>query len=430
MYRNIINELAVWYEEPRKRILYVKGALGVGKTWTVTDFATGFFDGYKIIDLSSDEAFISILYNTSDVESSVEALDTLLSEQFGEIDYTKNMLIFDEVQNIPDIDRFFYEYGKKHRDYVICLIASSMRITEFEYHHKDVFNIIRMRPMTFDEFLIANKANSLIAAIENATNNPLNPVEETMAKNMLRDYMIVGGMPGVVYNYIKNKNLEVVRNMQLELINNYQKLIKASFSAAMSQRCRRILRSIPFQLAHDNKKFMYRFVEDNARSREYSEATQNLCDLGLSRKLPRLSRCIPPLESHVDHKSFELFMLDHGLLRAQFNLPADETLTLEEIFTEENGAVAEQYIFQELSSKVGFLYYWISKATARVPFVYEGEEAAIPVDVRFTANKKAQNIKTFKAQNKNTDISVKISLDPVSFESGVLTIPAYGLWNM
>ena len=213
MYRNIINELAVWYEEPRKRILYVKGALGVGKTWTVTDFATGFFDGYKIIDLSSDEAFISILYNTSDIAASIEALDALLAEQFGEVDYTKNMLIFDEVQNIPDIDRFFYEYGKKHRDYVICLIASSMRITEFDYHHKDVFNIIRMRPMTFDEFLIANKANSLIAAIENATNNPLNPVEETMAKNMLRDYMIVGGMPGVVYNYIKNKNLEVVRNM-------------------------------------------------------------------------------------------------------------------------------------------------------------------------------------------------------------------------
>lgn len=430
MYRNIINELAIWYEEPRKRILYVKGALGVGKTWTVTDFATGFFDGYKIVDLSTDTAFTNILCSDSDTATAIDDLDFMLEQHFGEVDYTRHMLIFDEVQNIPDVDRFFYEYAKKHRDYVICLIASSMRITEFEYHHKDVFNIIRMRPMTFDEFLIANKANSIISAIERATNTPLNPVEEETAKSMLRDFMIVGGMPGIVQNFIKNKDFEIVRSMQLELINSYQKLIKSSFSSAMSQRCRRIWRSIPFQLAHDNKKFMYRFVEENARSREYSEATQNLCDLGLSRKLPRLSRSIPPLENHVDHKSFELFMLDHGLLRAQFNLPAEDSLTLEEIFTEENGAVAEQYIFQELSSKVGFLYYWISKATARVPFVYEGEEAAIPVDVRFTTNRKAQNIKTFKAQNKNIDISVKISLEPVSFTSGILTIPAYGLWNM
>ena len=122
MYRNIINELAVWYEEPRKRILYVKGALGVGKTWTVTDFATGFFDGYKIIDLSSDEAFISILYNTSDIAASIEALDALLAEQFGEVDYTKNMLIFDEVQNIPDIDRFFYCKDLISRDRMLIWI--------------------------------------------------------------------------------------------------------------------------------------------------------------------------------------------------------------------------------------------------------------------------------------------------------------------
>ncbi|MBE5943388.1 MAG: ATP-binding protein [Lachnospiraceae bacterium] len=430
MYRNIINELATWYEEPRKRILYIKGALGVGKTWTVTDFATGFFEGYKLIDLSVDTAFKSILSSDSDIDTIISNLDFMLEQHFGEIDYTKQLLIFDEVQDVQDIDRFFYEYAKRHRNYVICLIASSMKITEFEYHHKDVFNIIRMRPMTFDEFLIANKATPLISAIENSKTTPLSSVEEDTAKSMLRDFLIVGGMPGIVKHFIKNKDFQAVRQMQLDLLDTYNKLIKSSFSASMSQRCRRIWKSIPSQLSRDNKKFMYRFVEDNARSREYSDATYNLCSLGLSRKLPRLTANTPPLEDHVDYKSFELFMIDHGLLRAQFGFPAEDTLTLETIFAEANGAVAEQYIFQELSNKVGFLYYWISKATARVPFVYEGESTAVPVDIRFTANKKAQNIKTFKLQNPNTDISVQISLHPVSFTEGILNIPAYGLWNM
>ena len=430
MYRNVINDLAAWYEEPRKRILYVKGAHGVGKTWTVTDFATAFFDGYKLIDLSTDTSFYNIISNNNDKPLAIATIDSTLNKYFGEVDYTKTLLIFDHVENIPHCDELFYEYAKLHRNYAICLIDSSMVITEFEYHHKDVFNIIRMRPMTFDEYLIANKATPLIAAVERSKSTPLNPVEEATILSMLRDYMMVGGMPGIVKNFLSNKDFAQVRAMQLELIEDYEKLIRRSFSQAMATRCRRIWKSIPSQLERDNKKFMYRFVEENARSREYADATFHLCNLGLARKLPRLTHCKLPLENYVDYKSFELFLIDHGLLRAIYNLPANEDVTIEDIFSEKNGAVAEQYIFQELSNKVGFVYYWVSKATARVPFVYEGNQAVVPVDVRFKDNSKAQNIKTFKSQNDTSEVSIKISLAQVSLDNNIFNIPAYGLWNM
>ena len=430
MYRNVINDLATWYEEPRKRILYIKGAHGVGKTWTVTDFARAFFEGYRFVDFSSNNEFSQIFDGNSDTATTITNLDNMLEERFGTIDYTKNLLIFDHSENIPFCDEFFYEYAKVHRNYAICLIASSMAITEFEYHHKDVFNIIRMRPMTFDEFLIANKATPLITAVERAKSTPLTPTEENAILTILKDYMIVGGMPGIVRNFIENRDYSQVRTLQNELVADYENLIRNSFSSSLSQRCRRIWKSIPNQLTRDNKKFMYRFAEINARSREYSEATQSLCDLGLARKLPRLTDCKFPLEDYVDYKSFELFLIDHGLLRAIYDLPADDSVTIEEIFNEKNGAVAEQYIFQELSNKVGYLYYWISKATARVPFVYEGNMAAVPVDVRFTKNKKAQNVKTYKTQNDSAEISIKISLEPVSIDNNVVNVPAYGLWNM
>ena len=430
MYRNVINDLAAWYEEPRKRILYVKGAHGVGKTWTVTDFATAFFDGYKLIDLSTDTSFYNIISNNNDKPLAIATIDSTLNKYFGEVDYTKTLLIFDHVENIPHCDELFYEYAKLHRNYAICLIDSSMVITEFEYHHKDVFNIIRMRPMTFDEYLIANKATPLIAAVERSKSTPLNPVEEATILSMLRDYMMVGGMPGIVKNFLSNKDFAQVRAMQLELIEDYEKLIRRSFSQAMATRCRRIWKSIPSQLERDNKKFMYRFAEENARSREYADATFHLCNLGLARKLPRLTHCKLPLENYVDYKSFELFLIDHGLLRAIYNLPANEDVTIEDIFSEKNGAVAEQYIFQELSNKVGFVYYWVSKATARVPFVYEGNQAVVPVDVRFKDNSKAQNIKTFKSQNDTSEVSIKISLAQVSLDNNIFNIPAYGLWNM
>lgn len=430
MYRNVINDLAAWYEEPRKRILYVKGAHGVGKTWTVTDFATGFFDGFCLIDLSEDLHFKNILSEYSDRALAIALMDKALNEYFEGVDFTKTLLIFDQVQDIPYCGELFYEYSKKHRNYAICLIAASMTITEFEYHHKDVFNIIRMRPMTFDEYLIAGKATPLVTAIENSKSTPLNPVEETTVLSMLRDYMIVGGMPGIVKHFLKHKDFNHVRYMQLEIINQYDQLIKSSFPYAMATRCRRVWKSIPAQLERDNKKFMYKFVEENARSREYADATFNLCNLGLARKLPRLTQCTLPFENYVDNKSFELFMIDHGLLRAAYELPANDSIELEDIFNEKNGAVAEQYIFQELSNKVGFVYYWISKATARVPFVYEGNRAVVPVDIRFREKPKAQNIKTFKSQNDTSEVSIKISLSQVSLENNVFNIPAYGLWNM
>ncbi|MBP3620758.1 MAG: DUF4143 domain-containing protein [Lachnospiraceae bacterium] len=430
MYRNVINDLAAWYEEPRKRILYIKGACGVGKTWTITDFATGFFDDYKLIDLSKDSHFKNILSDSEDKAKAIALIDYTLKEYFGDVDFTKTLLIFDQVQDIPYCGELFYEYTKMHRNYAICLIASSMVITEFEYHHKDVFNIIRMRPMTFDEYLIANKATPLVTAIENSKSTPLNPVEEATVLSMLRDYMVVGGMPGIVKAYIKSKDFDEVRKLQLELIEQYESLIRKSFPSAMASRCRRIWKSMPAQLERDNKKFMYRFADENARSREYSDATFNLCNLGLARKLPRLTECKLPLESYVDYKSFELFMIDHGLLRATYGLPSNDTISLEEIFAEKNGAVAEQYIFQELSNKVGFVYYWVSKATARVPFVYEGNNAAVPVDIRFMENTKAQNIKTFKSKNDASEVSIKVSLSQVGLDNNIFNIPAYGLWNM
>ena len=101
-----------------------------------------------------------------------------------------------------------------------------------------------------------------------------------------------------------------------------------------------------------------------------------------------------------------------------------------ESLTEKSGAVAEQFIFQELSSRIPYLYYWVSGATARVPFVYEGENAPVPVDIRFVPNSKAQNIKTFRSKNPNTNIMVKVSFNQVSMDGNVLNIPAYGLWNM
>lgn len=423
MYRNIMNDFAGWYDEKRRRILYVKGARGVGKSWAVKDFATAFFKRQYYINVAEDTGCQDAICGTAN-------LDLLLEQRFSTPDFSEAILIFDEVQCIPDCAQFFYSFRKSHPDYTLCLIADSMEFTEYEYNHPDVFSIFRMRPMTFEEYMIASKAHPFLDAISKHKDAPLTNLEIGAISSMLREYLLVGGMPGIVHTYLKNRDLSLVRPMQEAMLEEYIQLMKRTYSSALYQRCKRVFRSIPEQLARENKKFMYKAVDSNARSREYAEATQALCNLGIARKLPRLQTGVLPLEEHVDYKSFELFLIDHGLLRAAYGLPINEDLDLNDILQEKLGAVAEQFIFQELSAKIPYLYYWVSGATARVPFVYEGENAPVPVDVRFVPNSKAQNIKTFRSKNPNTEIAVKVSFNQVALEGNTLNIPAYGLWNM
>lgn len=423
MYRNIINDFAAWFDESRRRILYIKGARGVGKTWAVRDFATAFFKNQYYINLAEDAACREAITGTAN-------LDLLLSQRFENGSFADGILIFDEAQTVADCAEFFYSFRKTHPDYTLCMIASSMEFTEYEYSHPDVFNILRMRPMTFEEYMIASKAHPFLDAISKHKDKPLTNLEIGAITSMLREYLLVGGMPGIVHAYLKDRDLSIIRPMQEAMLEDYIQLMKHTYPNALYQRCKRVFRSIPEQLARENKKFMYKSVDSNARSREYAEAAQELCNLGIGRKLPRLTSGTLPLEDHVDYKSFELFFIDHGLLRAAYGLPMREDIDVNEILTEKNGAVAEQFIFQELSSKIPYLYYWVSGATARVPFVYEGENAPVPVDIRFVPNSKAQNIKTFRSKNPNTDIVVKVSFNQVSMDGNVLNIPAYGLWNM
>ena len=192
MYRNIMNDFAGWYDEKRRRILYVKGARGVGKSWAVKDFATAFFKRQYYINVAEDTGCQDAICGTAN-------LDLLLEQRFSTPDFSEAILIFDEVQCIPDCAQFFYSFRKSHPDYTLCLIADSMEFTEYEYNHPDVFSIFRMRPMTFEEYMIASKAHPFLDAISKHKDAPLTNLEIGAISSMLREYLLVGGMPGIVH---------------------------------------------------------------------------------------------------------------------------------------------------------------------------------------------------------------------------------------
>jgi predicted AAA+ superfamily ATPase len=174
---------------------------------------------------------------------------------------------------------------------------------------------------------------------------------------------------------------------------------------------------------------MYGYVDPKARAREYEASVNFLVSTGTVRQIYRIKHGIVPLSEQRDEKSFELYHLDHGLLRIMAGIHYTD-IDMDNVLDTLDGMLAEQYALAELYSNrnVGTLYFWISSATAKVDFVYESEGEIIPVDVQTDPHTKAQSVKVFK-QRYNNSTSIRISTDDMYVNSGLVNVPLYGIWN-
>lgn len=425
MYRNIINDLAVWQQEQLNKVLLLKGARGVGKTWTVSDFASAFFDSMLLIDLSKEKELHAFLQGKVDYC----VIDSILDENTdGKLDNT--LIVFDEAQVLDEGIGGILSYAVNRPELRICIIASYMGKLFGEDHYEENIYNLYMYPMTFEEFMTANKAQSLCKCIEEQKVKALDDIVKSRVHDFLNVFYVTGGMPAVVLDYMKHKNLEQVDSKLTSILDEYEEYIKEEAPKSISMKALKVWHSLVAQLSKDNRKFMYGTVDEKARAREYEGAVNWLVDSGLVRRINKVNKGISPLADYVDYKSFELYHLDHGLLRQMAGIPATALYKSEDKFDELNGGLTEQFVLQELTlnKTVGQLYFWISGATARVDFLFEDDGEVIPVDVQSTIRSKAQSLKVFR-QRYNNRMSIRISLSELTFSKGILNIPMYGLWN-
>ena len=264
-------------------------------------------------------------------------------------------------------------------------------------------------------------------------NQIMEPVEPEVIKEIteyLKIFYITGGMPIVVLDYVKNHDLNRVDAILKALLVKCSEHIERYVPKTYALKVNKIWNSIPVQMEKENRKFMYQYVDEKARAREYEKSVNWLVDTGMVRKVNRIKDGISPLPLQVDDKSFELYHLDHGLLRIMCGISYTQMKTGDSAMEDVNGALLEQFVLSELTMNgtVDKLYFWISGATARVDFVFEDDGEVVPVDVQSRIRRKAQSIKVFNSKYKN-HMAIRISLDELGFSKGILNIPLYGLWN-
>jgi hypothetical protein len=186
--------------------------------------------------------------------------------------------------------------------------------------------------------------------------------------------------------------------------------------------------SVLSQLSRENKKFIYGAVKHGGRAKEFELALSWLVDSGLLYQVHRISKPAMPLASYKDISAFKLFLLDVGLLAAMGDLDSKTLLAGNEIFLEFKGSLTEQYVFQQLRTKLDSgVFYWTSgTSSAEVDFVIQWKDKIIPVEVKAEENLQAKSLKSYHQQYK-PEISIRTSMSDYRQESWLVNIPLYAI---
>jgi len=240
-------------------------------------------------------------------------------------------------------------------------------------------------------------------------------------------------MPEAVSEYASSGDWEKVRKIQNGLIAAF----KSDFSKHINDprtepKIRMLWDSISLHLVKENKKFVYKNVRSGGRAAEFENAMQWLTDTGLVYKINKVETPKIPLKMHYKEDYFKLYMLDIGLFGAQAEIkPADILADGADIVDGMNGALAEQFVCQELkAANISPLFYWGREgATAEIDFITQGNGEIIPIEVKSAKHTKSQSLKVFMLEHKPAH-AVRTSLKnygvmQTNFEGSLYSVPLY-----
>ena len=437
MERIALQKLIDWNDNKRKKPMIVWGARQVGKTYLVEElFAKKYYkNNYIYVDCKKEDEIREFCSKTANAEKIIEYISLRKGKQINE----KTLLIFDEVQECPNIISSLKYFCQDFREIPVIATGSMVRIKLQRETHKrgsrenDKFlfpvgkiNQITIYPMTFDEFLM-NSNKMLYDAIKKAYENkhPLDIQIHELAMEQIYKYLLVGGMPEAVEAYIDGDNLLEAREILKVLYDNYlsdMELYQASQEAVL--RSRVLFQNIYRELNKESKNFSPGLIEEKSKTRDYATSIQWLTMAHVVNQSFQLKEHITTPLMPDSESSFRLFLGDIGMFSYQSGINAASFVSSERDNTL-SGIFFENFVANELIAKEHKLFYWRGKASAELEFIIESNNKLYPLDVkkgRGTLN----SLEKFSNHNK-FDYAIKVSKNNYGFnpEQKLLTIPFY-----
>ncbi len=426
MYRKVEKSLIAWREAKKLKPLLLMGARQVGKTWLMKNLGKSQFQNTVYINFEKEPSYSNLFEADLNVGRILDILALMSGETITE---GRTLIIFDEIQEAPhaltSLKYFAEDRPGLHVIAAGSLLGVSMDRGSFPVGKVEIMSI---RPLSFEEFLMATNQAALCKLLNKHDFESMAVFREKFI-HALRSYFLVGGMPEAVVTFIEeNSNFNSVRKVQTAILNAYVQDFGKHAPAILIPRILGVWEGLVSQLARENNKFVYGLIKSGARARDYEQAIDWLVKYGLVHKIYNINKLAFPLKAYTDLKNFKLYALDIGLLANMANISPDVILENDSFFQEFKGALAEQFVLQELISEglegIGF---WSNESgTAELDFLFEKEGVFYPLEVKASENLKAKSLRVFREKNPGIHC-FRSSLSNYREEEWMTNLPLYAI---
>ena len=428
--RKIERDLIKWKNTENHKPLIVKGCRQCGKTYSVKKFAEENYKYVVYINFFSNPDYVSVFSGSLEVDNLTMMMSALLGPNVMFVP-NETVIILDEIQECPEA-RTALKFFKTDGRYDVIGTGSLLGVKGYGKEPKSVpvgyETVITMYPLDFEEFLWANGINEML--IEKLKEHLIakTPVEEALHnryRQLLLQYVAVGGMPDVVQTFVDTKQMNTVLQMQRDIVRSYEDDMVKYANSKDKSLIKECFQSIPKQLAKENKKFQYSVIKKGSTASRFAGSLQWIEDAGIITRCYNLFATELPLEGNANEDIFKVYMVDTGLFISmledgtQFDVLSGNLLGYK-------GAIFEN-LMADFFTKMGRkLYYFHKDSGLEIDFFIRYKGKCTPIEVKATQG----NTKSLKTVLKNTEVyhldsAIKLGDYNIGEENNILTLPLY-----
>lgn len=427
MYRKIEQELNNWLLDFKMPLMLV-GARQTGKTYILDDFCKKNFSNYVYINLDKEENISEIFDYSIDPNTIIEKIEIIKNISINPED---TVIFFDEIQVSERAITSLKYFCESDIPYKIFCAGSllGVKINRFKSSFPVGKVVIKyLYPMDFEEYLLALNEDRLIKEIKSSylSNSPLmNPIHEK-ALSLYKNYLVLGGMPALINNYILNDfNIAHVNfELQEQIITSYLADMNKYTENSEGIKNNQIYNAIPKELARENNTFKYSIVDSDARKIRYESSLDWLISSNMILQCNLTDNIESPLKANINNDKFKLYLSDIGLLRSLANIEYNEILTdKNQMF---KGVLTENYVACELYPKSKELYYYTFERY-EIDFLVKIDGDIIPIEVKSGRRTNSKSLNEY-IKKYNPKYSIRISSKNFGLENNIKSVPLYAVF--
>lgn len=426
MYRKIMSFLEAWKTGKQRKPLILQGARQVGKTYSILEFGRTHYENVAYFNFETNPQ----LNETFEENISPDYLIPILSHIAGQtIVSEKTLIVFDEVQlcekALTSLKYFCEDAPEYHIIVAGSLLGVAVNRAKFSFPVGKV-DMKTMYPMDIEEFMLALGEEALVTQIKECfdKNVPISSALHDAAMQIYRKYLVVGGMPECVMQFVQTQDYILVRHTQDMILASYLNDMSKYNSLNEIKKTRLAYDNITVQLSKKNTRFQYKLIKKGGRASEFENAIEWLCLSGIVSQVYKVEQVKKPLDNYRNIDAFKIYVSDLGLLCAKKDLMPNDILYMVEEINDFKGGMAENYVNVQLNMNGYHTYYWESERGAEIDFIIQRDGQLIPIEVKSADNTRAKSLRVYMDTYKPA-YAIKLSTKNFGFEDGKKIVPLY-----